>query len=294
MAEFAAGAFSAPALQVAPCGLLSVANVVSYASEDAFSEWIRGFAVLSNAYPTAVRIITIDNSVVTDGQLYDGTGEDRYYDVTPFIVETELVRTGGNLAADSALDSVLTEQATAVAQKAIEFELWDGPAARASGVSGYLTESAGATVVSGAGVAADVALQALEQSISTSPTGSRGTIHMTRDVASALGSRLLFKSKSRDDETAYAVTRLGTLVIIGSGYSGAGPTGATGAAASATNKWMFATGNVDAILGEMQFINTKQSGGFDPRVNSYATRIQQPVAAHFDPSIFAAARITLP
>lgn len=293
MAEFA-GVFNAPVLQVAPCGLLSVASVAETNADPRSERWIRGFSTLSNASPT-VRIAATNNPAPANGVIFDGSAVKTYEDVTPFWVEIESKKTAKDLISENPFDGTLIEQIEAASQKAAEYELWEGVAARdiPNPVSGYLIEENGATVVTTAGEDSARALALLEQSIANSPTGGRGVIHMTRDVASTLGSRLLYKAKNRDDKKAYAVTRLGTLVVVGSGYTGNGPIGVANRAASATNKWMFATGGVEVLLGKPEIANTSLAQGFDPSTNDSIVTVTRPVAAHFDPSIWYAAQVTL-
>lgn len=294
MAEFA-GVFDAPVLQVAPCGLLSVASVTNTDANPNSERWIRGFASMTNASPT-VRILTTNDDVVANGELFDGSNVPAYFATVPFWIEVESKNTAKNLISNSPLDGAIKEQVRAATQKAAEFELWEGAAAQATTptpATGYLIESGGATVVTTTGATADRALALLEQSIALSPTGGRGVIHMTRDVASTLGSRLLYKAKNRDDKKAYAVTRLGTLVVIGSGYTGNGPIGETNRAASVTNKWMFATGGVEVLTGEPIIANQSLADGFNPATNDSIVKVARPAAVHFDPSIWYAAQVTL-
>ena len=295
MAQFSRGVFTAPALQVAPCGLLSVATVETHSSNPQDEAWIRGYSSLTNGSPT-VRLLTLNNDDITDGELFDGTDEPSFYNIAPFFVEVEAKHTGLNLAESNPLtNGVILEQVKSATQKAVEFELWEGIASQAVADSpnGYFVKENGAEIVTTAGMAPADALARLEQSIANSPVGGRGIIHMTRDVASALGSRILFKANSRDDDNAYAVTRLGTLIVIGSGYTGNGPIGATGRAASATNKWMFATGGVEAHLGKAEITNDSLAQGFTPATNDSIVQVIRPVAVHFDPSIYYAAQVTL-
>lgn len=289
------GIFDAPDLQVAPCGLFSVARVVTSVDGPNSEAWIRGYDTLTNASPT-IRILSNTNAPVTSGQMFDGSAVPAFSSTSPFYVEIEAKNTGQRLLANDPFDGHILMQLRAATQKAAEYELWSGQAAKALTPAGanYLTESGKATVVTSGGTAPDKALFLLEQGIASSPTGARGVIHMTRDVASVLGSKLSYKADSQIDDSAYAVTRLGTLVVIGSGYTGSGPVGATGAAASATNKWMFATGSVGVILGEARIDNESLAQGFSPATNDSIVKASRPVAVHFDPSIWLTAQVTLP
>jgi len=295
MAQITNGVLAAPALSIAPCGLLSVADVVRHESND--EQWIRGFLSESTASPT-VNLRTINNDVVTNGNLYDGSAIARYYSVHPFLAELVDKRTGKDLESDNPRDGLIEDQMDAVTQKVAELEFWEGRAAQAltpTPATGYLRQqTGGATVVTSGGLAPNAALARLEQGITNSPTGTRGIIHMTRDVATELGTSIELINPSKDSTAStFAVTRLGTLVVIGTGYTGNGPIGATGATATATNKWMFATSNVIVEIGATDLVTQKVADGFDPAKNDSVTVAQRPVAVHFDPSIWVAAQVTL-
>lgn len=286
------GIIPASPLEVRPCGLFSVARMVDHREED--EHWLSGSDIETSAYPV-VQIRTQQDAVVAGGSgvVFDGTNKSDTYKTTPFFVELTANKTSVDFLRGG-LTPGLEEQARAVAQKAVERELWEGIAtqnATPASEAAYLRRAAndgGATVVTSGGASPEKALYLIEQSIAESPTGGPGIIHMTPDVASALGSRLRYFEKNDIDKNTYAVTRIGTLVVIGAGYTGAGPKGANGTAASATNKWMFATGAVSVELGrpDYQEYNT-------PGTNHHYGAISLPAAVHFDPSIFSAAQVTL-
>ncbi|UDL15877.1 hypothetical protein QEH42_gp086 [Microbacterium phage Pumpernickel] len=282
-------------LEVAPCGLFSVARVVKHREDE--EHWIGGFHVESDAFPT-VTLRTNTDAEITAGQgvIYDGSDDSDTYQATPFFVELSAKATSVDFLRDGEdLSPTMEKQVKAVTQKAVERELWEGiatqnalPASKASFLR-RASADGGAEVVTSGGVSPEKALALIEQSISNSPTGGRGVIHMTRDVASSLGSRLRYFEKNEIDENTYAVTRLGTLVVVGSGYTGAGPLGAAGTEASATNKWMYVTGGVQVDLGKPMV-----TAASEVSTNDHIARISFPVAVHFDPSIFYAAQVTLP
>ena len=284
------GIYAAQPLTIAPCGLLSVARVVKHDTED--EHWLNLGHTESNGYPSVSLQTNVGNSQYT---IYDGSSVDTNTEVLPFWVELTKKETSVDFIRDGFSDT-FKDQIEAASQKAAERELWEGEATRGNstpGADNYLTKSGGATVVTSGGATPEKALYLIEQSIADSPTGGRGIIHMTRDVASALGSRLRYFEKGEINEKTYAVTRLGTLVVIGSGYTGSGPIGATGRAASATNKWMFATGGVEVHLGKADFVNKKQAMAFNPNTNDFEVQVLRPAAVLFDPSIFSAAQVTL-
>jgi hypothetical protein len=289
------GIVPASPLEVAPCGLFSVARVVDHREEE--EHWLTGADVETNAFPT-VQLRTNQDAVIAGGAgvIYDGSASPETYKTTPFFIEIKTDKTSVDYLRDNEdLTPTMEKQVKAVAQKAVERELWEGVAtlnATPASEAGFLrraTADGGASVKTSGGVTPEKALWLIEQSISESPTGGRGVIHMTRDVASALGSRIRYFEKNEIDENTYAVTRLGTVVVIGSGYTGAGPIGATGAAASPTNKWIYATGGVVVELGRPA-VQTYS----EVRSNDHFALISYPASVHFDPSIFSAAQVTLP
>jgi hypothetical protein len=67
-------------------------------------------------------------------------------------------------------------------------------------------------------------------------------------------------------KTGKAMSRLGTEVAIGSCYSGIGPFSVTGAAPSATNRWMYATGPVEVHLSKSEIVNESLSQGINANI----------------------------
>ncbi len=289
------GIVPASELEVAPCGLFSVAQVVDHTRED--DHWVSGFHKETNGFPSVSLRSREDAEIAGNaGLIYNGTASPKNFEASPFFIEIDHRATSVDYLRDGEdLSPVMLKQVRAVTQKAVERELWEGAANQAASpatAASFLrraTADNGATVVGAAGgQTPERALALIEQSISNSPTGGRGVIHMTRDVASSLGSRLRYFEKNEIDEKTYAVTRIGTLVVIGSGYTGAGPIGATGTAASDTNKWMFVTGGIQVDLGKPEVYNASIVA-----INEHIATISFPAAVYFDPSIFYAARVTL-
>lgn len=285
------GYFPPQELTPTSCGLLSVARVENHTGREYDERWIRGFDYEFDTLPT-VRLLTTNDESVTNGTLYDGTRSDRYNTYIPFFVEVEDFRSAFDLPGEDRFKRV-KKQLEAATQKAVETELWDGRAAVGDlNANLFLSKASAATEAASGAYPAAIALAYLEQAISNSPTGERGMIHMTRDVASALGSRILHKEVG--ETGSHLITRLGTPVVIGSGYSGAGPIGATGAAASATNKWMYATSNVEVHLGKIEVVNDNLGQGVDATINDMRIKAYRPAAVTFDQSIHYTVRVTLP
>jgi hypothetical protein len=285
------GYFSPPELTPASSGLLSVASVESHSGRSHDERWIRGFDYEFDSLPT-VQLLTTNDETVTGGILYDGTRSDRYKTYIPFFIDVEDFRSTFDLPGEDRFKRV-KKQLEAATQKALEVELWDGRAALGdSNANLFLSKSGEATIAESGDFPAAIALAYLEQAISESPTGEAGVIHMTRDVATILGSRILHKEES--EAGPHLITRLGTPVIIGSGYSGDGPIDDPNAAASATNKWMYATGRVTVHLGKIEVVNENLGQGVDAAVNDMRIKAYRPAAVYFDPSIHYAVRVTLP
>jgi hypothetical protein len=118
---------------------------------------------------------------------------------------------------------------------------------------------------------------------------------MTRDVAALLASdsQLIFHEKGMD----HLQTLTGTPVIVGSGYSGAGPTDAAGDTETPTaiNKWMYATGQVRVFLGKPDVVNDSIAQGYDVSGNQNDVRLKaiRPAAVYFDTSIHLSVRVDL-
>jgi hypothetical protein len=253
--------------------------------------WIRGFDYEFDTLPS-VRLLTTNDETVTNGTLYDGTRSDRYNTYIPFFVEVEDFRSTFDLPGEDRFKRV-KKQLEAATQKAIETELWDGRTALGDpNANIFLSKAATAVEAASGAYAPDIALDYLEQAIANSPTGEQGMIHMTRDTASALNSKILHKETN--ERGPHLITRLGTPVVIGSGYSGNGPIGATGAAASATNKWMYATNHVEVHLGKIEVVNDNLGQGVDATINDMRIKAYRPAAVYFDPSIHYTVRVTLP
>jgi hypothetical protein len=292
MAQFR-GVFPAGELNPAPCGILSVARTVNHTARAYDERWIRNFAQEYDSMPSYVRLLTVDDAVVTDGEISNNQADKGYLEYQPFFIDVEdFASTFGILGEDRY--ARIVAELNSVTQKALEREFWEGKAAQADATTNfYLSKASAATIPQAGAFAPQIALMYLEQAISESPVGESGVIHMTRDVASILGSRLIYK-KADGDTPGSVMTRLGTPVVIGSGYTGNGPIGATGAAASATNKWIYATGSVDVHLGKIEIVNPDLAQGVDATINNMRLKAYRPAAVLSDPSMHFAVRVTLP
>lgn len=287
------GVFPASELIPSPCGILSVADVMKHTARETDERWVRKFSKEYRSLPSYVRLLTVNDATVTNGTLTDNQTDTTYLDYVPFNIEVEdLSSTFGLLGQDRF--EIVKAQLEAVTSKALEFEFWAGQAALAEATGNmYLSKASAATIPVAGARKPENALMILEQAIAESPTGQNGVIHMTRDVASILGSRLIYK-KGEKENSGRAMTRLGTDVVIGSGYTGNGPIGHANAAASATNKWIYATGPVEVHLGKIEVVNENLAQGADVTINNMRIKAFRPAAVYADPSMLYTMRVTLP
>lgn len=285
------GIFDAPKIEPSKFGLFVVAKPESPVDED---KWARGFSQEWDTRPNYGR--NWDETSSTSEVLFSDAGSPLYTEHKPFFIEVEDQRSTFSLTGEDRFARVL-RQLEGISQHACEVELWDGAIALGETLSNpYLVrETGGATVLnSGTALSPRRAVALLEHMIGqTSAAGEQGIIHMTRDTAALLSStsNMLF----HDKDTEHLQTVGGTPVAAGSGYSGNGPIGVTGATATATNKWIYATGTVKVLLGKPDVVNDNLAQGYDVSGNQNDMKIKATRAAsvYFDTSIYLAVRVDL-
>ena len=286
------GIYEAPELKPTPCGILSVARVMTHTTRQIDERWVRGFAYEFDSYAT-IRLLSVNDDTVTGGELYDADGDPNYLDYIPFFIESDITQSIFGITGEDRF-AIALKQLEAATQKALEVELWDGRVAQGdSNANSYLRKTGSSTIPAVGAYSASDALFHLEQAMSASPYGGNGVIHMTRDVASILGSKLIY-IPATENRTGRVMTRLGTDVIVGSGYSGSGPIGNANATASATNRWMFATGPIDVHLGKAEVVNQSISQGIGYSQNDSIIKAVRSAAVYFDPSSHYAVRVAVP
>jgi hypothetical protein len=283
------GVVEAPQIVPSAFGLLAVVKPENSNDED---QWIRGF---SQEWETTLYSATNwDDTDSTDGEVVVAGTPTYYTEIKPWFIEAEELRSGlGFLGIDRI--ARLKRQLDGVTQHAMELELWDGAVRKGESHSNKALSDASATVLnSGTALSPRRALALLEHSIGqASDGGEQGVIHITRDVAALLASNsnMLFHEKDKE----HLQTLGGTPVIVGSGYSGNGPDTVTGATASATNKWIYATGTVRTYVGDIDVVNDSLAQAFDVSGNANDMRLKaiRPAAVYFDTSIHLAVRVDL-
>lgn len=283
------GVVPAPLIAPSAFGILAVVKPENGTNED---KWTRGF---SQEWETELYSAKLwdDTDTTSDTVASDGTPNRHDY-IKPFFIEVEdNLSTMGFLGIDRI--ERIKNQLEGVTQKAIEKELCDGVIRLGESHENKYLRSASATVLnSGTALSAKRALALLEHSIAVaSPAGEQGVIHMTRDTMAILSSNsnMLFHDKDKE----HLQTMGGTPVIVGSGYSGDAPTGVTGSGASATNKWMYATGAVKVLIGDISVVNDNLAQAYDVPGNQNDMRLKaiRSAAVYFDASIHLAIRVDL-
>ena len=289
MAFTKTGVVTAPKIVPSAFGLLAVVKPENGPSED---QWVRGF---SQEWETTLYSATNwDDTDSTDGEVVAAGVPTYYTEIKPWFIEAEEFR---STLGFNGLDRIerLKRQLEGVTQHAMEVELWDGAVRKGESHANVALSDASATILnSGTALSPRRALALLEHSIGlVSDGGEQGIIHLTRDVAALLASNsnMLFHEEGKD----HLQTLGGTPVIVGSGYSGTGPDGATGATATEDNKWIYATGTVRTYVGDVDVVNDNLAQAYDVSGNANDMRLKaiRPAAAYFDTSIHLAVRVDL-
>lgn len=230
-----------PARDLVPCefGLFSAARVVTDKTEKADQPWIRGFSFERDSAPT-LRILKANGAsavLLHDGSSNTTHPRSRY--VSPFFIEVEDYHSTFDITGEDRYARVL-KQLEAATQKAIEYELLNGAYAQTvATVSGMVTHDAAITanqyladittlayadvLTPDTKVTAQRAIELLEHRLALSPTGEQGILHLSRDVASALGANWLLMRVEDDPGHFHVETINGTTAAIGAGYNGNGP-----------------------------------------------------------------------
>jgi hypothetical protein len=217
------GIFPAPKLTPMEFGLFSAAKPEVTGASDVEERWVRGFEVDLESRPNYVR--SWSETSVTSDVAYSDPNAPRYLEIRPWFIEVEDKATTMALLGLDRFERVL-RQLEAVTQRTVEREFYEGHITRGEGnANPYLCNQSTITVLNaGAAVPPHHAIAVLERGISNaSAAGEQGILHMTRDVATLLGSQYMLMRVEDDPGHVHIETNGGTTVVLGSGYSGNGP-----------------------------------------------------------------------
>jgi hypothetical protein len=282
------GIFEAPKITPSEFGLFTVAKPDTKIKED---QWIRGF---SQEWDTSIYSTkNWDDTDTTSAVIASNATPTRYTEIKPFFIEAEDYRSTLGFTGFDYVARV-KRQLEGITQKSMERELWDGAVRKGESHENKALSAASATLVNGTtALSVTRALALLDYELSdTSPCGENGVIHMTKDMAGLLSANyMIFDNK----EKGHLQTVTGTKIIVGSGYTGNGPDSQTGATASATNKWMYGTGTIKTLIGDVDVVADNLAQSYDVAGNQNDMRIKaiRPAAVYFDTSIHLAIRVDL-
>jgi len=282
------GVFEAPKILPSEFGLFTVAKPDTAANED---QWVRGF---SQEWDTDLYSAkNYDDTDNTSDTVASNATPTRYTEIKPFFIEAEDYRSGLGMAGFDYIARV-KRQLDGVTQKAMEQELWDGAIRKGESHANKALSDATATLVNGTtALSVARALALLDYTMAdVSPCGENGVIHMTKDAAGLLAANYMI---FHNEALGHLQTITGTKIIVGSGYSGNGPDGQTGATASAGNKWMYGTGTTKTFIGDIDVVNDNLAQGYDVSGNANSLRIKaiRPAAVYFDTTVHLAVRVDL-
>lgn len=289
------GIYPAAPLTPMEYGLFSVAKPKLHKADDVDARWVRGFLVDFESRPNYAR--NWSETSATSEAVFTDVNAPYYADIRPYFLEVEDHASPLSLLGLNRFERVV-RQLEGVTQRNIERELWEGTICRGESYKNPYLRDAGTVNIlnSSTAISAPRALALLEHYITqVSAPGEQGVIHMTRDVATMLGSHWELLRIDNGDGTHHLETVSGTHIVLGAGYTGNGPIGATGATASDTVKWIYATGNLNVHLGPSEVVNDNLAQAYDVTGNNNQLRIKatRPAAAFFDTSIHLAVKVDL-
>lgn len=256
----------APPFVAAQFGLLSLRDPDVTADE----RWLSGFTYESRSCTATVNLLDICGGDAPVN-IITPSDDPRNRTFEPFIIEAvDECSTFGFLKND--VEKRAVEALEACTQKALENEFWTGDLATTNGYTEnrYLASTDTVDVTpGGSAVKLRYGLAILERALADCGCGTRGTIHVTRDVGSVLPVKVV-------DE--HLETQLGNYVVAGAGYTGSGPDGTIPGAGT----WMYATGPVSVLLGPSEAVGATMVEQVDRSNNTWEARAQRPAAVTWD------------
>lgn len=101
------GVFPANELVQAPCGILSVANVMKHTARETDERWVRKFAREYDSMPSYVRLLTVNDETIASGELSDNQADDKYQYYVPFFIDAEFFDSTFSLPGKTASSQLL-------------------------------------------------------------------------------------------------------------------------------------------------------------------------------------------
>ena len=269
------GIVPAPPVEIAPFGLLSAANVVEYDNGDD-PHWLKEMQVETEACYFDTDIYDVCDPSNTAAIVTADTG-DRAHQVNPFaITAVDKCSTTGFVGHNR--ESRVLRQLDLITQKAVEKEFWGGELATAAANSNRFLAQTGSTSV-GTALSARRALAALEDALASCGAGARGMIHAPRQVASLLEQHIEYETVGTGELAQQRlVTKLGTVLVAGVGYTGTAP---NNQAPASNRMWMYATGPVSVFLGPSAVVG-EVSAWIDEGINDLTLQAERGAAVVWD------------
>lgn len=252
--------------EVAPYGLLSLRDPDVTADE----RWLSGFTYESRTCTANINLLDICGGSAPVNVVAPSSAP-RNREFQPFVIEAvDECATFGFQKHD--VEQRAIDALEACTQKALENEFWTGDLATTNGYTEnrYLASLDTVDVTpAGGAVKLRYGLAILERALGNCGCGTRGTIHVTRDVGSALPVKVV---------NDHLETQLGNYVVAGPGYPGSGPDGTI----PGTGTWIYATGPVSVLLGPSEAVGANIAQQVDSSVNTWQARAQRPAAVTWD------------
>lgn len=258
----------------APFGLVSPATLVEITSE-ADEHWINGFAYDLDLCSINANVTDICDDTNTISSISSASSACSALDYFPFAVEVIDTSSTFGFKGKDAVERVNYKLAL-TEQKVIEREFWSGElnAGSSQTPNRHLASEDAIDVTPSPSTAIKIryGVALLEGALASSGHGGIGTLHMTREIASTLSEEL-----EVIDGALY--TKLGNMVIAGSGYPGTGPGGSVPAAGKS---WIYATGPVSVRLSDVIHVPDFTSQAVDTLVNTQEFRAERAAAVTWD------------
>jgi hypothetical protein len=269
------GVVDAPALAAAPFGLV---NRITLTPD--VDRWEGGVAYESLS--CAAKVDLWDLCDPNETNVSDGTGKDRIVSAPPMgITVTDTCTSTFGADFRNKAEGRVKDLLEASTQKALEFELkWGAVASQADPVGRWLT-GPGTVIVDSSGVSPKAAIALLEDAYADCGYGGAPVLHLTRGTAGAI--------KSLVEEDGVLFTKVGSMVIAGSGYSTSDPSG--GGAWDGT--WAFATGPVQVWLGDPAIYPETLGQAVDVAKNDIRFKAERLAAVAFDGCCTFAVKVDL-